>query len=454
MRGTPSSTSPARKPAFGRVYPGYPLRLIQASLRSRFACLWALEYLVEYCRYGHERYIATREFQRRYRLPGSKDLLRRATAVDGRKLAMGSQGGRVPLLRVEEEGDGLSPLVFPMVGVECPDRGWGILYEHEPRFWAANKLSVRQMAVCCELKRKAGNSSVAIVSGMELGDSLRLSASKAISCLRDLCDYGAIQITVEDQTSGIMSIDVLTGFVDWYQKVNGTEPLLLPCHSPHGPTLEFDSGTRSNGAMMVLPETVPPSARNRTRSGLKPYPIEPETVPKLEPEPKNQEEGPNSAQIPFNGKRTVLNRWSPKHFAGWKYYRELMDELDLTSIPRSLESPKGQLASEFQQWEQAGLRSELASESTWMAVRAKLDSGDIPLSKAPFKVVDFLQDHRGNLLRQRSAGKEAAARLKQDQRRTFARSLEVRELKAMCKGELPVNPPEPQENDWEERDVG
>jgi hypothetical protein len=454
MSGAHRSTNPEPRPAFGRIYPGYPLRLIQASLRSRFACLWALEHLIEYCRYGRERYIAIREFQRRYRLLGSGGLLRRPTAVDGRKLAMGGQGGRVPLLKAVSGGTGLSPLVFPLVGVDRMEKGWGILYEHEPRFWATKKLSVRQMAICCELKRKAGSSSVAIVTGKELGASLRLSTSKAISGLRYLSDHGTIKITVEDHTSGFMSIDVMTGFVDWYQKVNGIEPLLLPCHSPHGPTLEFDSGTRSNGAMMVLPETVPPGARNRTQSGLKPYPIEPETVPKLEPEPKNQEEGPNAAQVPIKGGKAVLDRRSPKHSVGWKYYRELMDELGLTSIPRSLESSTGQLACEFQQWKQAGLRSELASEPTWMAVRAMLASGEILLSKAPFKVVDFLQDHRGNLLCRRTTGKEAAARLEQDQRRTFARSLEVRNLQAMCKGELPINPTEPQENDWEGRDVG
>ena len=88
MSGAHSYVYQEPKPAFGKIYPGYPRRLVKASGRSKIACLWNLEYLIEYCRYGHERYLSTREFQARYRSLPTGAPLRHASAVDGRNLAL------------------------------------------------------------------------------------------------------------------------------------------------------------------------------------------------------------------------------------------------------------------------------------------------------------------------------------------------------------------------------
>lgn len=407
--------------AFGKIYPGYASRLIRACGRSKAACLWCFEYLVEFCRYGHDRSLSTREFQRRYCDPLSGALLRRGTAVDGRQAAFQPAGGEMPLLRCRECGPTLSPLVYPLNGVQQTGKGWGVLYELEPRFWAQERLSAREMAACCELKRRAGSSCVALVTVGELSHGLGLQPRATRMLISGLEDGGIVSHLGEDSETGRMQIDVLQGFKHWLAQTGQDGLELLNSHSAHGQVPDQHGGSHSLLNASTFLETVPPGASIRTTLDMKPDQIRTETGPKLEPEPKNPEKGPNPA----------FQSISP---AIWKCFQRLVSALGATSIPPALRKSDGQLARELEQWRLAGLDDKLEQEATWVALKARLENLHVGLSKVPFKAVDVLQDERGTLVRRQQVRHASTANLAAGIERSSVKEREALEWEAMCQG--------------------
>ncbi len=390
------------RPAFGKIYPGYARRLVEASGRSKIAGLWCLEYLVEYCRFGHERFLSTREFQNRYRSDATGAPLRHASAVDGRSRALAERNGLPPLLKAVGQPTDLSPKVYPLQGVEPSDRGWGVLYHLEPRYWFAERLSVRMMAVCCELKRRAGHSRIALTSAGEIASCLGIPGHSVNALLADLTERGVIQIEQEEPGGNLLVVEVLTGFQNWSRKSLGNEPVLLDSHSSHAITLPLDEGSVKGQHSKPLATTGPPSIWNRTTNSLKPDRFPSETGSKLEQEPKNLRE---SSQSSTRFKvRQAMERLG-----------ELTSDLGVDR-KQVFQGKRSELAnSELRQWVLDGLQEELTSSQIWATVRTRLEKCGVPISRYFFRAIDILQDERGALLRRRkaiaSASVESAANI-------------------------------------------